>query len=470
MTTIETRRSLSELHVELQARIAEGAGRLNVPGVAVGIHLRGEEDYVFHGVTSIENPLAVDETTYFQIGSTSKTYTATVLAILADRGLVDLSVPVRTYVPELELSDEAAARAVTVEHLLSHTAGWVGDILEETGDGDDALEKYVARLAGVEQLEPPGKVASYNNAAFSLAGRVIEKVTGQPFESAVRELLLDPAALDESLYFTADVMTRRFAVGHKEKDGVLRVARPWPIPRSVAPAGGIASTAADQLRYARFHLGDGTGKDGVRLMSEGWLRRMQTPVAPLGGGALGDFVGLSWLLRDVDGARIVGHGGATNGQMAAFEMVPDRDFAIAVLTNADKGSALHHELVKWAREAYLGIADPEDVPLDLSTQELAAYAGRFDTRTSIVDVSVEGDRLVLRSSLTDEGRRQHRALLGDEPDEPEPIIVKPLLGDGLVVVEGDAKGMKFTVLRNDDGRVIALNLSRIARRIDLDDR
>ena len=438
-----------------------------VPGVAVGIFRNGEEDHVYHGVTSIENPLPVDEATYFQIGSTSKTYTATALVILAERGDIDLQAPVRRYVPELTLRNEDAARSVTVEHLLTHTAGWVGDIMESTGDGDDALARYVAALAEVEQLEPPGRVASYNNAGFSLAGRVVEKVTGTTFEAAMKELLLGPVGLDESLYFPADVMTRRFAVGHADKDGVVHVARPWPLPRSVNPAGGIVATVRDQLAYARFHLGDGSGREGVRVVGAAALRRMQQPVAPLGGGALGDHVGITWLLRDIDGVRIVGHGGATNGQMAAFEMVPERDFAIAVLTNANKGSALHHEIVKWAREAYCGIVEPEETPLQLDAAGLEAYAGVFETGTSIITVTVEGDRVVLRSRLTDEGRRQLRAVVGDEADvDPEPIPTKPLAGDLLLVVDGDAKGMKFSVMRDAGGRVAALNLSRIARRVE----
>src|SRR5215472_13077230 len=102
---------LGALHAQLAEKVEEAAERLQVPGVAVGILAGDDEDYVFHGVTSVENPLEVDAATLFQIGSTTKTYTGTVMMLLAQRGLVDLDAPVRRYVPELRLQDESAAQS-----------------------------------------------------------------------------------------------------------------------------------------------------------------------------------------------------------------------------------------------------------------------------------------------------------------------------------------------------------------------
>src|SRR5437868_2575329 len=89
-----------------QEKLSEIAERLQVPGVAVGVLIDGEEHYAFHGVTSVENPLPVDEDTLFQFGSTGKTFTATAMLRLVEQGKVDLDAPVRTYVPELKLKDE----------------------------------------------------------------------------------------------------------------------------------------------------------------------------------------------------------------------------------------------------------------------------------------------------------------------------------------------------------------------------
>src|SRR5262249_44546777 len=148
-----------------------------------------------------------------------------------------------------------------------------------------------------------------------------------------RELVLDPLGMNISFFFPGEVMTRRFAVGHIERDGAPTVARPWPLARCANAAGGLASTATDQLRYARFHLGDGTAHDGARLLSPDSMRLMQSPQGP--GGNDVDAVGITWMLRNYAGVRIVRHGGGTLGQLSAFQLVPERDFALTILTNAD---------------------------------------------------------------------------------------------------------------------------------------
>jgi CubicO group peptidase (beta-lactamase class C family) len=317
---------------ELAAYVADAATELGVPGVAVGIYLEGEEQYAVHGVTSLENPLPVDEETLFQFGSTGKTFTATTIMRLVEQGRVDLDAPVRTYVPELRLKDDDVARQVTVLQLLNHSAGWQGDYFEDTGRGDDAVAKYVETMADLEQVYPLGSQASYNNAALVLAGRVIEKVTGKTYEDAVKELVLEPLGLEHTFASLDDIMTRRFVVGHvHHQDGTITVARPWALPRSVNPAGGWSANVRDQVAWARFHLGDGRGKDGEQVLSRALLDRMKVETFSLGGSAIGDAVGISWLLKDVGGVRMVGHGGSTNGQRAAFQMVPARDFAVVVL-------------------------------------------------------------------------------------------------------------------------------------------
>ena len=97
----------------LQEWVTEAAERLAVPGVAVGVYHDGEEHYAFHGVTSLENPLPVDEHTLFQFGSTGKTFTATAIMRLVEQGRIELDAPVRTYLPELKLKDDNVAERTT---------------------------------------------------------------------------------------------------------------------------------------------------------------------------------------------------------------------------------------------------------------------------------------------------------------------------------------------------------------------
>jgi CubicO group peptidase (beta-lactamase class C family) len=235
-----------------QSWLETSAGALEVTGVAAGISHEGAEHYAYFGVTSVDHPLEVDDQTLFQYGSTHKTFTATAIMRLVDQGLVGLEEKVRTYVPELQLADESVAEAVTVLQLLNHTAGWSGDAHEDFGEGHDALERFVASMSKLEQVTPLGATVSYNNASLSLAGHLIARVTGKTYEHAMRELVHDPLGLESTFMLPGEVMTRRFAVGHRQTaEGATEVIRPWALPRAGCPAGGygVTANARDQIAW-----------------------------------------------------------------------------------------------------------------------------------------------------------------------------------------------------------------------------
>ena len=131
------------------------AKEFDIPGVAAGVLMDGQERYASHGVTSVDNPLPVDETTLFPLASLTKTFTATALMRLIAEGTVDLAAPVRRYVPELKLADESAAAQITVLNLLNHTAGLDWNLIDN-GEGDDHLATFVAKLAELPLIAPPG--------------------------------------------------------------------------------------------------------------------------------------------------------------------------------------------------------------------------------------------------------------------------------------------------------------------------
>src|SRR5919199_3897982 len=212
------------------------ATKFGIPGVAVGVWADDREVYACHGVTSVDNPLPVDRDTLYVLGSVTKTYTATALMRLVAEGRVELHAPVRRYVPELRLADERAAAQVTVLNLLNHTAGLDWGLIVDTGEGDDALAVYVAKLAELQQIAPPGARASYSQAGYNLAGRIVEKVTDLTYERAVASLLFEPLGLSHSFFARDDVMTRRFAVGHN-LGGDRTPPRPrlWPPERGAQP-------------------------------------------------------------------------------------------------------------------------------------------------------------------------------------------------------------------------------------------
>jgi CubicO group peptidase (beta-lactamase class C family) len=355
------------------------------PGVAVGLLHDGEEHVAGFGVTSTENPLEVTPETLFQIGSITKTFTGTAAMRLVERGELDLDEPVRTYLPDLKLSDEDVAARVTMRHLLTHTGGWVGDYFDDYGSGDDALARMCGALAMLPQLTPLGEVWSYNNAGFYLAGRVIEVVTGNPYETALHELVLDPLGLENTFFFADDVMTRRFAVGHHRcEDGPPTVARPWGIGRAHHAAGGIASSVSDLLRYARFHMGDGEG-----VLQRSTLDDMQR--TQLESGSIFEFVGITWSISERTGARLVGHGGGTNGQISLFFFAPEHGLAFAVFTNHQRGSEVGLVGRGPALEA-IGAKERERTRQEVDSDE---YLGTYASVLTQVELKRDDGELVL---------------------------------------------------------------------------
>jgi CubicO group peptidase (beta-lactamase class C family) len=442
------------LPTEIARLVRAQMASTKTPGVAVGILHRGRAYAEGFGVTNVRYPSPVDTETLFQIGSTGKTFTATALMRLVERGEVDLDAPVRRYVKTLKLKDPDVARRVTLRHLLTHTGGWAGDLFPDTGRGDDALALAVAAMAKIPQLTPLGEVWHYNNAGFYLAGHVLEKVTGMSYERAVTELVLGPLGMTNSFHTTEELVTRRVATGHAPK-GARQIPQPWWGLRSVAPAGGLVSDVVDQLRWAEFNLGDGRAPDGKRVLKRATLRDMQSPHAPAG--ALAAWVGISWLLDDVDGVRLVAHGGTTIGQLSTFTMVPSHQLAVTTLTNSMSARGLNRAVVAKVLERYAGIKRSKPKTMKVRRAELAPYEGRYVDAFKQVQVTLEPVGGNLRGTLTP---------LVDGVDEKLPVVRLALVDeDRAVHVDDTYTGIKAEFLRGASGRVAWLRFGgRLYRR------
>ncbi len=439
--------------------VAATATEFDIPGVAVGVWAEGRETIATHGVTSVENPLPVDPDTLFVIGSISKTFTATAVMRLVADGRIELDAPVRRYLPELRLSDERMAAEITVLNLLNHTAGLDWGLQLDTGEGDDALATYVSHMPDVAIILPPGTRASYSQAGFDLAGRIVEKLTGLPFERAVASLLLEPLGMRHSFYLHDEVMSRRFAVGHnRADDGTYALARLRRRPRGDNPGGGLASSASDLLRWARFHLGDGHAESGDWLLPAELLGRMQRPTVELRGSNLGDAIGICWFLRDVDGVRTVGHGGSTNGQFAELLLIPDRDFAVVSLANAGPGGIpFNQATVRWALESCLGLREREAEPLPYDTVSAGEIVGRY--RNDVMTLEIEDASRTLRMvlHLTPEAREAYT----DAPPDPAPAPFGLLPGgrDEYLITAGEFSGQRGFFTRDEHGAVVGVDMA-----------
>jgi CubicO group peptidase (beta-lactamase class C family) len=433
----------------LDERIEAGMKRFHVPGVAVGVYWQGREHLRGFGVTNVDHPLPVDADTLFRIGSTTKTFTGTAMMRLVEQGKVDLASPVRTYLPDFTLADEAVAKSVTVRLLLNHSAGWLGDDYADYGRGDDALQRFVADMKRLPQYTRPGQVLGYNNAAICVAGRVIEAVTGKPYETALKELVLDPVGLKHSGFFTDELVGENIAASHDvEKDRSV-VAQNWAFPRSLDATGGLVSSAREQLAYARFHLGDGKGADGKPVLSPQSLKTMRSNPGP--GGTLtmevdGVCVTL-WQRRTAEGVPVYQHGGAWGGQKSDFFFVPDRQFAMTVLTNAATGTGILYELGRsgWALNQFCGLNDPPAVPKPQPADRLAQYEGHYKALTIPPGPFDKIEEMAVELKAADGGLR----VSGDSDAESLAFY-----RDEYVLATGhNGQAMRSDFVRGADGRV-----------------
>ncbi|WP_194815895.1 serine hydrolase [Nocardia sp. XZ_19_385] len=433
---------------------AATATKFGIPGIAIGVWADGQEHFGYHGVTSVENPLPVDANTLFQLGSVTKPLTATVIMRLVADGKIELDAPVRRYVPEFVLSDSDAAARITVAQLLNHTSGMDWSIINDTGEGDDALAKFVATLAELPMIGAPGDRASYSQAGFNVLGRVIEKVTGQTYEQAVASIILEPLGLTNTVFTEREAMTRRFAVGHDiGADGELSIARPWKPTRANNAGGGVASTVADQLRWARFHLGD-----GAPVLPEEVLHRMRQPTVELRGSSLGDAFGTCWFLREIDSVATIGHGGSSIGQFSELLIVPDRDFAIIVMANAGPdGIPANQAIVRWALEHYLGLLDRDPEPLPFDAGRAAEVAGHYESDAMTFDITTDGTSLTLEVLIKPEIRATSEELPADHA--PFEFGLLPGDGDDYIITSGAFAGHRGFFSRDEQGAVVGVDLA-----------
>ncbi|PYR17163.1 MAG: hypothetical protein DMF94_24820 [Acidobacteria bacterium] len=449
----------------LAALVTAKMRQYHVPGVAFGVLRAGHATVRGFGVTSVDDPLPVTPETTFPLASISKTVTATTMMRLIEQGRVDLHAPVRKYLPEFRTQDEAVSRDVTIWHLLTHTSGWEGQ-LSAVDRGDETLARFVAGLSTNMQLAPPGAAWSYNNAGFGVAGRVIEAVTGTTIGDAFNDLVFKPLGLARAFTRVGDIVTYRFALGHRvSAEGDATAVRPFTLG-STTPAGGVAMSMNDLLAYARFHLGDGTTATGARVLTRATLDEMRTP--QLRKQATDDDMGIGWHLRTVGHLGTAAHGGTFAGHILLVELVPDKNFALAILTNAGNGWRLIQDVERAALQSYEGatfrmnqaIAHRglnETLPAvdALARQpDVTPYVGRYVRPMNAVVARAENGQLVL----------QVRPNSGN----PEPDMPVAFFGPDLAVVtSGPEEGASIEFVRRVDGTVQWVRVTgRIARRTE----
>ena len=372
--------------VEWQQKLDGLAADHKVPGVQVGLMAIGPDGSVNRrvlvtGVTSLDTQVPVTPETLFQYGSITKLWTTTLVMQLVDEGRLDLDTHVVDILDGFTLADPHAASQITVRQLLDHTSGIDGDLFTDTGDGDDCLARFVDELATAISITQPGGHLSYCNAGFVVAGRIIEVLTGKPWDDVLAERLLEPLQLSHVITRAKDAPLFRTAVGHvKVATGSDRVkpTSTWMLPRSIGPAGLITGNVDSLLTFAAAHLTHGLSSGGNRILSAesaDAMRTAQVDLTSVSSTQLG--WGLGWAIERWGDQISFAHGGATIGQIADLHTFPEQRLAVAVLTNSRGGSALITDLHALLG-VELGLTPPAPrVEPDAGTVDLSHLVGDY---------------------------------------------------------------------------------------------
>jgi CubicO group peptidase (beta-lactamase class C family) len=318
----------------LERLIAEAMDEWKIPGLAITVVQNGEVALLrAYGLRDVEAGLPVTTDTQFLIGSVTKSFTATGLALLVDEGRMDWKKPVRDYIPEFRLHDAVATDRVTVRDLLCHHSGlprhdWIWM------PGDLSPAQMLAAMRYLEQGDDIRSTFQYSNLGYLVASIVTERVSGQSWTEFTRARLTDRLHMNvtftvEDLAAAADASVPYWMDG----DTRLRV-KPWPI-RATA-AGGINTSIASFANWLRLHLDKGVF-EGQRLLSAALIQELQTPRVHVGAPEFAEYgdthYGLGFRSHSYRGDREVFHGGGWSGWSTLMTMLPDRGVGVAVFTN-----------------------------------------------------------------------------------------------------------------------------------------
>lgn len=369
-----------------QHRLETAIAKYQVPGAVFGILRsntatpgigREERIVVAAGVTNTNTGQAVTPATLFQLGSISKTWTATLVLQLVAEGKLDLDAPVRDVLPSLRLSDESAAATVTMRHLLTHTSGIDGDIFTDTGRGDDSVAKFVESLDTAAQIFPPGASWSYCNTGLTIAGRVVEVLRGMTWDQALAEYIYAPLDLTDTTTLAEDTVSHVFAVGHIDQNGANTPSSVFAVPRGNGPAGGVTSSADDAMTYGRSFLAG-----GMALLPESELAQMLESQVDMGHACTqADAWALGWCLQDWGGVPTISHDGATFGQYSYLQLFPDQGLVLFLSVNGGQVGKVPEELFAEAAAALAGAVMPAAFTPEASNGAGAAiheYAGVYE--------------------------------------------------------------------------------------------
>jgi CubicO group peptidase (beta-lactamase class C family) len=443
-------------HIESFIREQMRSGQ--TPGLSVGILADGEMVLSRgYGFADVATRAPMTERSGVVIGSTTKALTCVAILQLAEDGLLRLDDPVIRYLPSFRLRDQAHAAAITIRQAITHTAGLPPTLSTQTeflfsdDAADDALARYIETLADRVPFGPAGGQWAYANDGFTLAGRIIEVVSGRSYEEYMGERVFAVLGFEDACF--AYQPRGEVATAHDFGPDGAPYPSFFPHSRAASAAGSeLILSVRDALRWLAAVLDDGRAAGGSLLRQESFAETIRPhfrvqPEGRIAGGAESHYA-LGWQVARLAGVPMISHGGSTITMGSKFLVLPDQRIAVAVLSNSS--SDVNEIVAEGIARILLGGEPSRSFPsidpsFEPNRSRWPAIAGTYEPQVvqnavpASLPIELDGVQLVAHTYPAD-----HRRRAGD-------IFLRPV-GDLDFVLSGRGRtGGRATFAIHDGG-------------------
>lgn len=375
-------------------------------GISVGVSDLNAPRFISYGTFNGPGTSRVTEESIFEIGSVTKTFTATVLADMVTRGEVALEDSVAQYLPpEVRLRSRSGKR-ITLLDLATHTSGlpaFPGNL--EPADNKNPFSDYTQQqlylfLSSYEPQRDPGEQYEYSNLGMALLGHALARRAGMSYEALVIERVLRPLGMNDTRIALTPALRLRFTSGH---DASLALQKPWDMP-ALAGSGAFRSTARDMMRFlSAYSRPTGTSLELAAALALEPRRPGDDPSVS---------VGLGWHIVERQGRRFAAVNGGTGGYAAFAGFIMSSGTSVVVLSNSARGvdDIGWHLMDPSIPVQSVLVAERTEIVLEPSS--LDRFVGRYGlSPTGVITITREGDSLwarigELNYQLFAEGRQE----------------------------------------------------------------
>jgi len=324
--------SPTEMQSFADSFFAEKIDKYHIPGLVFNLVQNGEVVYSQgYGYANLEGLVPINaDSSVMRIGSISKSFVATAVMQLVEKGILDLHTDINQYLSSFEIT-YPFPDPVTLSHLLTHTAGFEDPPYISNTDPNkiQPLDEFLAKNLPLP-THPPGKTFIYSNYGFALAALIVEEMSGIPFDNYVEQNIFHPLNMKQSSYLLAPPVQSNLASGYVYKEGEQI---PQPVDYdSDYPGGSIVSTAEEMSHFILAHLQDGCYQGSCILLpqtiAEMHTYQANTPYE-------GQNVTYGFVEGIENGVRLVGHSGSIRGFGNSMNLLPNYDLGYFISFNAE---------------------------------------------------------------------------------------------------------------------------------------